>query len=200
MEPKRRATAPPAVASRIPEGYSRPPPSDDIGRKRETPMNSTPDPKEIKPNDALIAGADEGLTHAHEQIKRADEQLTRLTEQLARMERDDARPPAARPGAQGPGSPEPGSPEPGPHEAGLRPPPGGRPALLTLVGLSLAACITVVALVVLLLSHGDGPTPIVARWEPQPVSTPSSPENLPPPAQPAPSTFQVAAAESAPAQ
>ncbi len=47
-------------------------------------MNSTPDPKEIKPHDALIAGADEGLAHAHEQIKRADEQLTRLTEQLAR--------------------------------------------------------------------------------------------------------------------
>ena len=64
-------------------------------------MNSTPDPKEIKPHDALIAGADEGLAHAHEQIKRADEQLTRLTEQLARMERDDAHPPSARPGSQG---------------------------------------------------------------------------------------------------
>src|SRR5215211_4599926 len=126
MEPKRRA-APPAVASRIPGRYSRPPPSDDIGRKRETPMNSTPGPKEIKPNDAPIAGADEGLTHAHEQIKRADEQLTRLTEQLARMERDDARPPSARHRTH-----EPGSPEPDPHGTGLRPPPGGRPALLTL--------------------------------------------------------------------
>jgi hypothetical protein len=168
-------------------------------------MNSTPDPKEIKPNDALIAGADEGLTYAREQIKRADEQLTRLTEQLARMERDDARPPPARHGTQGlgthePGSPEPDSPEAGPHGVSLRPPPGGRPGLLTLVGLSLAACITVVALLVLLLPHGDGPAPIVARWEPQPVSTESlSPENLPSPAQPAPSTFQVAAAESAPA-
>ena len=159
-------------------------------------MNSTPDPKETKARDAPIAGADEGLTHAHEQIKRADEQLTRLTEQLARMERDDARPPSARPVVQGPGSPEPG-----PHGPSLRPPPGGRPALLTLVGLSLAACITVVALLVLLLSHGDGPTPIVARWEPQPVSTPSSsPENLPSPEQPAPSTVQVAAVEPAPAQ
>ena len=70
--------------------------------------------------------------------------------------------------------------EPGPHEPGPQPPPGGRPALLTLVGLSLAACITVVALLVLLLSYGDGPTLIVARWAPQPVSTPSlSPENLP---------------------
>jgi hypothetical protein len=164
-------------------------------------MNSTPDPKETKARDAPIAGADEGLTHAHEQIKRADEQLTRLTEQLARMERDDARTPSARPGLQGHGSQGPGSPEPGPHGPSLRPPPGGRPALLTLVGLSLAACITVVALLVLLLSHGDGPTPIVARWEPQPVSTPSlSPEKLPSPEQPAPSTVQVAAVEPAAAQ
>src|SRR4051812_40843485 len=188
MEPKRRAAAPAAVASPIPGRYSRPPPSDDIGRKRETPMNSTPDPKETKPHDALIAGADEGLAHAHEQIKRADEQLTRLTEQLARMERDDARPFSAGPGPQGPGSEGPGSQGPVPHEPGPQPPPGGRPALLTLVGLSLAACITVVALLVLLLSYGDGPTLIVARWAPQPVSTPSlSPENLPSPAQAAPS-------------
>ena len=41
---------------------------------------------------------------------------------------------------------------------------------MTLVGLSLAACITVAALLVLLLSHGDGPTLIVARWAPQPVA------------------------------
>src|SRR5439155_23260356 len=149
-------------------------------------MNSTPDPKEIKPHDALIAGDDERLAHAHEQIKRADEQLTRLTEQLAKMERDDARPPSAVSG---------------PHEPGPQPPPGGRPALLTLVGLSLAACITVVTLLVLLLSYGDGPTLIVARWAPQPVSTPPSPPEDPPsPAQPAPSTFQVTAAESTPAQ
>src|SRR6185295_11113510 len=196
MEPKRRAAAPPAVASPIPGRYSRPPPWDDIGRKRETPMNSTPDPKETKPHDALIAGADEGLAHAHEQIKRADEQLTRLTEQLAKMERDDARPSSARLGSQ-----ELGSQEPGPHEPSPQPPPGGRPALLTLVGLSLAACITVVALLVLLLSYGDGPTLIVARWAPQPASTPTlPPENLPSPAQPAPSTVQVAAAEVAPAQ
>ena len=159
-------------------------------------MNSTPDPKEIKPHDALIAGADEGLTHAHEQIKRADEQLTRLTEQLARMERDDAHPPSARPGPH-----ESGSHKPSPHEPGQHPPPGGRPALLTIVGLSLAACITVVALLVLLLSYGDEPTLIVARWAPQPVSTPAlPPENLPSPAQPAPSTFQVAAAVAAPPQ
>jgi hypothetical protein len=154
-------------------------------------MNSTPDPKETKPHDALTARADERFAHAHEQITRADEQLTRLSEQLAKMERDAARPPPARPG----------SPEPGPHGPSPQPRPGGRPALLTLVGLSLAACITVVALLVLLLSYGDGPTLIVARWAPQPVPAPSlSSENPPVPAQPAPSTVQVAAAEQAPPQ
>src|SRR5207253_8564378 len=101
-------------------------------------MNSTPDPKEIKPHDALIAGADERLAHAHEQIKRGDEQRTRLTEELAKMEGDDARPPSARCG---------------PHEPGPQPPPGGRPARLTLVGLSLAACFAVVAILVVMVSY-----------------------------------------------
>src|SRR5260370_1374369 len=40
---------------------SRPSPSDDIGRKRETPMNSTPTPKAIEPHNALMARA-RGLT------------------------------------------------------------------------------------------------------------------------------------------
>jgi hypothetical protein len=164
-------------------------------------MNSTPDPKENEPHDAVIAAADERLAHAHEQIKRADEQLTRLTEQLAKMERDDAHSPSAGAGSQGSGSEASGSQGPGPQGPGPQPLLGGRPALMTLVGLSLAACITVAALLALLLSYGDGPTLIVARWAPQPASTPPSPpENLPSPAQLAPSTFQVAAAESAPAQ
>ena len=110
------------------------------------------------------------------------------------MERDDAHPRSAKPGSPPTLARV--------HGPDLPPPSTGRKAgAPTLVGLSLAACITVGALLVLLLSHGDGPTPIVARWEPQPVSTPSSStENLPSPAQSAPSTFQVAAAESAPAQ
>jgi hypothetical protein len=168
-------------------------------------MNSTPDPKGTEPRETLTGGADERLAHAHDQIKRADEQLTRLTEQLAKMERDDARPPSAGSGVQGPGATGPSEQEPGaqapgrqgvgPGEAGPQPPPRGRPALPTLVGLSLAACITVAALLALLLSYGDGPTLIVARWAPQPVATPESPPSA---AQPVPSTFQVAAAESAP--
>ena len=170
-------------------------------------MNSTPDPKETEPREPLTGDADERLAHAHDQIKRADEQLTRLTEQLAKMERDDARPPSAGAGVQGPGATGPSEQEPGAQapdrqgagqvEAGPQPPPRGRPALPTLVGLSLAACIIVAALLALLLSYGDGPTLIVARWAPQPVSRP---ENPPSPAQPSPSTFQVAAAESTPAQ
>jgi hypothetical protein len=138
-------------------------------------MNSTPTPKVIEPNDALIARADECLAHAYEQIARADEQLARVSEQLAKMERDAARPPSAEPGPQSPPR---------------------RPALRALVGLPLAACIVVAALV-LQSSYGGG-AKLVARWAPQLVSTPSlPPENPPFPTQPAPSTVQVAAAEAA---
>ena len=180
------------------------PPSDDIGRKRETPMNSTPDPKENEPRDAPIAGADERLAHAHEQIKRADEQLTRLTEQLAKMERDDAHPPSAGLGQQGldqQGLDQQGSGQQGlgSHGPGPQPPPG-RPALRVLIGLTLASC-TIIAALVLQSSYGGGAKLVVARWAPQLVSTPSlPPENAPLPAQPAPSIVEVAAAEAAPPQ
>jgi hypothetical protein len=158
---------------------SRPSPPDDIGRKRETPMNSTSTPKAIEPHDALIARADEQLAHVHEQIARADEELARLSEQLAKMEREAARPPSAGPGPQSP-----------PRRLALR----------TLVGLPLAACIVVAALV-LQSSYGGGAKLVVARWAPQLVSTPSlPPENPPLPAQPAPSIVQVAEAEAAPPQ
>ncbi len=142
-------------------------------------MNSTPTPKAIEPHDALIARADERLARAQEQIARADEELARLTEQLEKMERDDARPPAARPGPKSPPK---------------------RPALRALVGLTLAACIVVPALV-LQSSYGGEAKLVVARWAPQLVSTPSLPPDNPPvSAQPAPSVVQVAAAEAAPPQ
>src|SRR5437868_1272153 len=51
---------------------------DDIGRKREAPMNSTSTPKSTERLDASAGGADERLAHAHEQITRAGEQLARL--------------------------------------------------------------------------------------------------------------------------
>jgi hypothetical protein len=167
---------------------SRPSPSDDIGPKRETPMNSTPTPKAIETHNDLIARADEQLAHAHEQIVRADEELVGLSERLAKMERDAARPPSAIPGPQSPGPQS----------------PPRRPALRGVVGLLLAACIIAAALV-LQSSYGGEAKLVVARW----VSTPSLPpsaaspgrhatDNAPLPAEPAPSIVQVAAAEAAP--
>jgi|SRR5215211_3300943 len=142
-------------------------------------MNSTPAPKSVEPHDALVARDDERLAHAHEEIKRADEQLARLSEQVAKMERDAARPLSAGPGRQSPPR---------------------RPTPWALVGLPLAACIVVAALV-LQSSYGGGAKLVVARWAPQPVSTPSlPPENSPFPAEPAPPTVQVAVAEAAPPQ
>jgi hypothetical protein len=140
-------------------------------------MNSTPASKAIEPHDALISRADERLAHAYEQIVRADEELARVSEQVAKMEHDAARPPSAGPGPQSP---------------------PGRPALRALVGLLLAACIVVPALV-LQSSYGAGAKLIVARWAPQLVST-LPPPNPPLPAQPAPSIVQVAGAEAAPPQ
>ena len=140
-------------------------------------MNSTP--TAIEPRDALVARADEQFAHVHEQIARADEELARVTEQLAKMERDAARPPSAGPDPQSPPR---------------------RQALRALVGLPLAACIVVAALV-LQSSYGGEAKLVVARWVPQLVSTPSlPPENAPVPAQPAPSIVQAAAAEAAPPQ
>jgi len=105
-----------------------------------------------------------------------------VSEQVAKMEHDAARQPSAAP------------PLPGPRPQS----PPGRPALRALVGLALAACI-VVATLVLQSSYGAGAKLVVARWAPQLVST-SPPENPPVPAEPAPSTIQVAAAEATPPQ
>src|SRR3984893_17539116 len=119
---------------------SRPPPSDDIGRKKETPMNSTP--TAIERRDALVA--------------RADEQLARVTEQLAKMDRDAPRPPLAGPGP---------SPGPGPS-AGPRPQsPPRRPARGAFVGLPLSACIAVAGLV-LYSSYGSGAKLLFDPWAP----------------------------------
>jgi hypothetical protein len=146
-------------------------------------VNSTPTPKAIEPREALVARAGEQFAHVHEQIARADEQLARVTEQLAKMDRDAARPASA--GLD----PSPGpSARPGPQS------PPGRPVRPAFVGLPLAACIVVVA-VVLYSSYGSGAKLLVARWAPQPVLTPSLPSENPPfPAQPALSAVQVAAA------
>ena len=128
-----------------------PPPADDIGRKRETPMNSTPIRKKPKPRDAQTGRADERLAHAHEEIKRADEQLTRMSEQLAKMERDAARPAFGRtcPGHRLRQRRLQSRPPTQVIACAMPPPqaPPARPALPDPVGLLLAACFVVTALV-----------------------------------------------------
>src|SRR6476619_2265809 len=149
-------------------------------------MNSIPTSNANDP-DAPVPRADERLAHAYGQITRAGEELARVSEQVAKMEHDAERQPSAGPPSAGPPSAEP------------RPqPPPGRPALRALVGLVVAACIVVAALV-LQSSYGAGAKLVVARWAPQLVSTSPS-ENPPLPAQPPSSTVQAAAAEATPPQ
>ena len=148
-------------------------------------MNSPPAPKATEPRDASIAGGDQRLMKAYAEIKRADEQLARLSEQVARMERNAARAPSAG--------------------LGLKLPPGRR-RLGALIGLPLAACI-IVAAVVLHSSYGGGTKPVAAPSPPQLASASLPPDNPPPaepappaPAELAPPAIQVAAAEPAPPQ
>jgi uncharacterized membrane protein YccC len=142
-------------------------------------MNSTTAPKAVEPDKAaepdavLAARADERLVHAYDQIARADEQLARLNDQLAKLENEAKQPPSA---------------------VASHRPPRGRRALRGSIGLLLAACIFVVAFVSQ-SSHGDAAKSTVARWAPQLVVA-SSPwiEKPAEPAQPGPSTVQLAAA------
>jgi hypothetical protein len=143
-------------------------------------MNSTPNTKDV-----LMARADEQLARVRERIASADEEIARVTEKLSKMERDDASNPSARPGDDarnpsarlGPQPPRGKSTVPGP--IGLLP-----------IGMLLAACLAVAALVSQL--SRDGVMLIAARWMPQRVSTSFSP-------QPSPS-FKLTTAEAAPAQ
>jgi hypothetical protein len=140
-------------------------------------MNSTPTPKAVGTRNSMGVRADEHLARAYEHIAGVDEQLVRLSEQVAKIERDSSR---TRSAGSGPRLPS------------------GKPAFRALVGLPLAACIVVAALV-LQSSYGDGARPAVDRGAPQSSSTPSLPlENPPVSAQPALSTVQVTAAEAAP--
>jgi len=142
-------------------------------------MNSTPNPEAIEANDVLIARADERLAHAYQQIAHADEQLERVNERLSKLDHDAARSPSAVLG---------------------RLPSRGRPMLRGLIGLLLAACIFVAALVSR-SSYGDAAKPIIARWAPQLILTSSLPlEKLGLAVQPSPSAVEVAAAEPIPPQ
>jgi predicted FMN-binding regulatory protein PaiB len=136
-------------------------------------MSSTSNPEAIEPNDVLIARADERLAHAYGQIARADEQLARVTEQLSKLEHDAARQSSAVPGRE--------------HSR-------GRPALRALIGLLLAAGMFIAAFVAQ-SSYGDAAKLIVARWVPQLNLASLLPLEKGLPAQPGPSTVQVAAAK-----
>jgi hypothetical protein len=136
-------------------------------------MNST---SNTNSKDVLVARTDEQLERVGERIASAHEQIARVSEQLSKMEQDDA----GNPAGVGP----------------QRPRRSRAPRVL--IGLLLAACIVVAALAS--QSPHDGVKLIVARWAPQLVSTSTPPPMNPPSfAQPAPS-FQVIAAEAAPAQ
>lgn len=141
-------------------------------------MSSASTPKPNEPDDGRIRHADESLAHAHEVMKGADEQLARLSEQVAKMESEAARQSSA---------------------ASSPPSAPGKPALRGRIGLPLAACVVVAALV-LQWSQGWSAKLAVALWPPpQIASAPSIPkEDLPPSAQPAPSYVQLAQAEPAP--
>jgi len=147
-------------------------------------MNSTPNTKDV-----LIARADEQLARVRERIASADEEIARVTEQLSKMERVDTHNPSARPGDDARNPSATSDPQ----------PPQGKSAVpgsigLLRIGLLLAACLVVAALV----SHlsRDSVTLIGARWTPQRVSLPANP---PLSAQPGPS-FELTTAETAPAQ
>ena len=151
-------------------------------------MNSPPNTKEV-----LIARADQQLAGVRERIASVDEDIARVTERLSKMQRDEVRNPSAGPedDARNPSA------RPGPQPPRAKSAVPGSTGLLP-IGLLLAACLVVAALVSLL--YRDAVTLIAARWTPQRVSTSfSQPTNPPLSAQPDPS-FKLIMAEAAPAQ
>lgn len=139
-------------------------------------MNSITTTKEIGPDDAMVARADERLVHAYDQIARADEQLARLNEQLARLEQEPKHQPSIA-------------------AMSHRPSRGSR-ALRGIVGLLLAASVFGIAFVSQ-SSYGEAAKSTVARWAPQLMALPSWTEKSEEAAQPGQSAVQLAAATSA---
>jgi type IV secretory pathway VirB10-like protein len=138
-------------------------------------MDTTLDQKQTDPRHVLTARADEELAHAYSQITRAGEEIARAEEQLSKLERAGRRAAAAR-----------------------RPSRGGR-AVRGLIGLMLAACICVAA-VVWHSPYGDAARQVVASWAPQLVAIASLPlEKSRLPVQPGPPAVQ-ADAKAAPPQ
>ena len=134
-------------------------------------INSMPNPKQTDPPDLAVAA----LMDAYEQIGRADERVFESEQDAARHPSDQQNRPAV------------------PDRRSSR----GRPALLGLIGLLLAACVCVAAFA-WRSSYGDAAKLIITRWIPQRVSTSSlSLEKQEVPAQPIPATADVATANAA---
>ncbi len=130
-----------------------------------------PNPKQTDPPDLAVAA----LMDAYEQIGRADERVFESEQDAARHPSDQQNRPAV------------------PDRRSSR----GRPALLGLIGLLLAACVCVAAFA-WRSSYGDAAKLIITRWIPQRVSTSSlSLEKQEVPAQPIPPTADVATANAA---
>jgi cytoskeletal protein RodZ len=144
-------------------------------------MHSTLDPKQNDPQRVLIARVDEELARTREQIAQADEQLSRLMRDAERNPSDHPRSHTntARPAV---------------HRN--LPSPGGR-AIRGFIGLLLAACIGVAA-IVWQSSYGDAAKQVIATWVPQIVPTSSQPlENPELSAQPISPTARVVAVQTA---
>src|SRR5258705_9284459 len=151
----------------------------------------TLNPKQSEPRRVMVARVDEKLADVFEQITRVDEEIARAEQQLSKRD-DAARHPSDHPQTRmntfRPAVP------------GNRPSLGGR-AVRAFIGLTLAACIGVVAIAWQSPSYGDAARQIIARWAPQLAPTLSLMlENPGLPAPPSPPTIQAAAAKTAPPQ
>jgi hypothetical protein len=149
--------------------------------------DTTLNPKQSDPRQVMVGRVDEKLAHVYEQITRVDEEIARAEAQLSKRD-DAARHPSDHPqtrmNAFRPAVP------------GNRPSLGGR-AVRAFIGLTLAACIGVVAIAWQSPSYGDAARRIIARWAPQLAPTLSLMlENPGLPAQPS----QAATAKTAPPQ
>jgi hypothetical protein len=142
-------------------------------------MNSMPNPEQTDPHDAAVAA----LKQAREQVGRADRQLPRVDEQVSKLGPGAARRPSGQQKRLAV-----------PDRRSSR----GRLALLGLIGLLLAACISVAALT-WQSRYGHEAKLIIARWAPQRVSISSLPlEKQELPAQPSPPAVDVAATAALP--
>lgn len=143
-----------------------------------------PNPKQTDPPDVAVAT----IAEAYKQLGlgRADEQFAFVGERVFKSEQEAARPPSEQ--KMRSAVPD-------------RPSSRRRRASLGLIGLLLAACVSVAAAFAWQSSHGDAAKLAIDRWAPPRVTTSSlSLEKQDAPARPIPPTIDVATAKPAPPQ